>query len=305
MAEITEKMTEAEYHKRPELNSSKLAAFYAGPDYALMEVIPKPTWEFGHVFETFVQGQAEGSTIFDDRYFVGRGLKGSIPEVLLYAINSGADLSDLYVYTAKGALNKTKQRLHTWLDAQKENIGKMPVSVDDFERAQRMTENLFKTPFQGRKIRDFFERAKWQVPIFWKAQGIEKRALIDLLVEENDVVELIGDLKSTASIGKFIGAARDRLWIQDLHYTEGIQSKDSGCVELWDTLYFFPVINVEPWVAIEPLMLSYKDQYAKGENAAELMKQKYQNLCEDYRMWELAGKPARGYVDIGKVSVWV
>ena len=292
-------MTEKEYHKRPELNSSKLAAFYQGPDYALMEVVPKPAWEFGHVFETYVQSQAEGSTVFNDRYFVGKGLKGSIPEKLLKAINEGAFLEDVYVFTDKGKRNLRQDRLHAWLDAQLANIGKSPVSVDDFERAKRMTDNLFKTPFRGQKVRDFLERARWQVPFFWRGQGIEKRGLADILIEENGEVELLADLKSTASPREFRNAARDRLWTQALHYREGISScfGDSG------PMVFIPVVNTEPWVAIEPLSLHYKDQFAKNEDVELLMRLKYQNLCEDYRMWELSGKPARGYIDM-KVNVW-
>lgn len=294
-------ITEQEYHKRSELNASKLSSFYAGPDYALMEVVPRPAWDFGHIFETYVQAQAEGSMVFDDKYFVGKGLHGAIPQDLLTAINDGTDLSTLYVYTKKGELSLTKKRLHSWLDAQLSSIGKTPVSQDDFDRAQRMTDNLFKTPFRGQKIRDFLERSRWQVPFFWTGQGVKKRGLADILIEENGEVELLADLKSTASIGEFYKAAKGRLWIQDLHYTEG----STECFGPVGHMTFVPVINVEPWVAIEPLRLKYKDQFAKGEDARLLMQQKYENLCENYRYWEIAGKKPQGYINAGEISVWV
>lgn len=282
-------ISEKEYRKLPGLNFSKLAAFYNkginSPDHALLEVKFKSYFEFGKMFETLIQDMAKGSNEFEKRFFQST-VKGNMPDDMIRWIDEKEDLEQFYVWTKKGDLSKTFKTRHDFLDEAQENPGKIPVSTKDWDLLQRLTENMMKMPYQGVPVGDLLAKADFQVPLRWKDEitGLEKKALVDCLLDLGS--EFIPfDIKTTADFRRFSYMLRDKCFIQNFQYVEGV----NACCGPAISMPFLVASKEAPF-----LCQSWLCDFGDSEWACNAH-DTYQQLCRDYAAWD--GKP-RGYLPL-------
>lgn len=288
-------MTEKEYRELDALHSTALAKFNLSPDHALLPAEDKPYFVFGNAFEDYVRDQATGSNYFDERYLITPGSLNVTEDVLDVYRNDG-DLDPLYVYTKKGELNRTHKSKHALLDFLKENPAgknfKAILPESDFETIKEMSENFLEIrDFFGEPLRDVLKTAYWQYPVVWEKNGIKKKALYDCVIfgkiPGGGVKYYHLDIKSSANLRKFFYDYRDRGFIQDAHYTEGLKTVmepkiEAGEVIVNDRMNFIVASKEEPYLA---------QTFECDEESFLEYNERYQKLCDDYVKWIEDGKP--------------
>ncbi|RJR07926.1 hypothetical protein C4588_06155 [Candidatus Parcubacteria bacterium] len=282
-------MNETEYRAYPALSSSNLSAFYNkgiySPDHALMTVEFKSYFEYGHQLETMIRDAVKGTDTFHDRFYITE-LDGKMPDEMIGWIDNKEDLSEKYVYTQKGDLSGTCKTRHAFLDEAMKNPGKIPVSKADGELLKRHTENMIRMEYLGAKVGDILAKAEWQVPIIFKDyDDLEKKALVDCLVDLDGEFLLV-DIKTTASFQKFGFMIRDRYFIQDLLYTNGVNIARGMCTGM----VFFVASKEAPFLC-QPVTIDYGGTDFKAAALEE-----FYDLCRAYKEWSDAGRRARGYL---------
>lgn len=281
-------MTEEEYRKYPAMNFSSLASFYNkgvySPDHALMEFKFKSYFEYGKMFETMLQDSIQGTDEFGERFYFTE-LENKMPDDLIGWIDNGKDLNEFYVYTKQNKLSGTYKGRHAYLDEALKNPGKIPVSKKEAELLKRHVSNMLKMRYQGVKVEHLLANAQWQVPLIWRDEDGEKKALVDCLVVLDDKVILI-DIKTAASFQKFSYMLRDHYMIQDIHYTHGVNETMGYC----EQMVFFVASKEAPFLC-QPWTVDYGD--VDGRVAAL---EEYNELCEAYSKWVQAGKPPMGWL---------
>lgn len=288
-------ISEAEYRELEGLNFSKLAAFWnAGtesPDHALMKVEFKSYFEFGKMFETLLQDSVKGTQEFEARFFQST-VDGKMPDDMIKWIDTKEDLSQFYVYTKKGDLSGTYKTRHAFLDEAIKNPGKIPVSTSDWDTLHRLTENMLKMPYQGVPMRDMLAAAEWQVPLFWhdEISNLPKKALIDCLVDLGSEV-IPFDIKTTANFKQFSYMLRDKYWIQNSHYIEGI----NACIGAAIQMPFLVASKEAPF-----LCQAWSCDFGDAEWHDKALEH-YRNLCNSYAAWD--GKP-RGYLPLVRQKIY-
>jgi hypothetical protein len=289
-------MTEKEYRQYPAVNYSSLAAFYNdginSPDHALMDFGYKGYFEYGKQFEIMLQDACQGGGSFGDHYFITE-LTGKMPDELPKWIEEGT-IGDQYEYTKTGKLNMQKKVKHAYLDACKDNPGKIPVSFADAELLEHHVMNMLKMDVQGVRVESMLKNAEWQVPVIWTENGIEKKALIDCLVKPKSKVYLF-DIKTTANFKQFGYMLTQKYWIQEIHYTEGVNAEVGAC----DGMIFLVASKEKPY-----LCQSWWIDYGPIENKM-VVYETYDNLVADYKKWEDGGRHPRGYLPMTKRSFFI
>lgn len=275
-------MSEQEYREYPALNFSRLAAYYNkgiySPDHALMTIEYKSYFEYGKMFETKMQDAVQGTDEFSKRFFKSEA-SGKMPDSLIQWIDEKEDLSSKYKLNKDGSKSKTSKTLHAFLNESLSNAGKIPVSTEDWEMLERHVDRMLKMHYMGLKVRDILEAAEWQVPIVWKDErGLEKKALIDCLAELEDGY-LACDIKTTAGFDRFKWMIRDKYWIQDVHYSEGVTIALGPCMQMP-----FLVASKEAPYLCQPWTVDYD-----GPDAKVAAVEEYNLLCESFSKWD--GKP--------------
>ncbi|GAG52278.1 unnamed protein product, partial [marine sediment metagenome] len=223
-----------------------------------------------------------GASFFDEKFFVC-DVVGTMPDDLVGWIESGAALEQFFVYNKDGVtLNGSKKTLHAYLAACLEHKGKVPIGADQAVMLKKMVANLLKMPFGLHSAGDLLSIAEFEIPLTWERDGIEKKALLDVLIRPPAGPVIPIDLKSTANQQQFRGMMRDKYWIQQMAYTE-------GCREVYgasEEMVFFVAMKEAPHLA-----------WAAGidDDSLPLARTKYRELCEDYAEWEGAGRQPIGH----------
>ena len=289
-------MTEQEYREAPGLNYSLLADFADSPDKALMEREPKSYFEVGKIFETLFQDEIQGTNRFSETYFVA-DLSGTIPEKIVKWLDEGSDLESCYVYNKDGVTkSKTYKNVHAWLDACLEFPGKRPVSQDMMAQAKAMVANMCKVELFGIPLVTILRSAQFQVPIFWQSNGIQKKALLDIVADvemEGVKSKMVFDLKSSADLPKFKSMMRSRYFWQDAHYLEGAYHNFGS---VYPNMIFLAASKAEPWIA---------QPFEMAEDSRNHVQNKYDHLCEEFQKWDATGRPKKGWKPMEEIKIYI
>lgn len=285
---------ESEYREYQAINFSSLAAYYNkgvySPDHALMTVDYKSYFEYGKAFETMLQDAVKGTEEFKNRFFQST-VAGKMPDDLIKWIDEGEDLEQFYVYTKTGALNATYKTLHAFLDEAKANTGKIPVSIQDWDMLNRHTERMLKIQYLDAKVEDILSAGQWQVPITWFDDGIEKKALVDCLVDLGGEYLPI-DIKTTAGFKQFSYILKDKYFLQDLHYCEGVTHTHGVAMSM-----VFLVASKEAPCLCQPWTVDYG-----GVDYRMAAIEEYKDLCDSYSKWVDAGRFQKGWLPLQSVK---
>ena len=294
-------MPEKDYRQLPAQNYSSLADFNESQDHALIVKPGKSYFEEGTAFELLIEDRAKGSNKFAERFFLADA-PGNMPDDLVGWIENKEDLKSKYKWnkpdkiTKEIVLNGKHKRCHAWLDECQRVPGKMPMGTDQVEMLDKMVNNFMAMkPLEDIGVEETLEQilpiAHFQVPIIWYVGKMRKKALVDCMVE-TDTAVYVFDIKTAANIKKFFQMARERYWVQEVHYSSGLGRLCPGKDIHWR---FLVAPKVEPWVAEPSCMDKTSMDMAWG---------RYSNLCEDYQEWLDDGKPPKGWKSLETFKVY-
>ena len=277
-----------EYRKKPGLNYSRLAQFYRNQDHALLEPEPKSYFEHGHALELALQDVAQDTRLYHERFF-NSDCPGSLPDKIVAWIKSGDDLTEKYTYNKNGDLNKKYSRIHGLLDECQKHPGKMPMCRDDQDLVGRMLNSVLKMEIEGVPFKEVLPDCMFQVPLYWTMQGVEKKALLDIVYQTADQTYL-WDLKTTANHRQFRSMFFNRYWIQYVHYTEGARKYFAGVR---------PMNFIVASKAEDDLFYAKEYERDVGGNGEKFNAhyEDYLDVVKNYVRWDEAGKPLKGFMD--------
>lgn len=287
-------ITEAEYREYPAINFSSLAAYHNkgvySPDHALMTLGHKAYFEYGKMFETMLQDTVKGAKKFEKRFFKST-VSGKMPDELIRWIDQKEDLESKYSLNKDGSRSKTAATRHAFLDEAQANPGKIPVSTQDWDMLERHTERMLKMQYLDAKVEDVLSAGQWQVPITWFVGDIEKKALVDVLVDLGGEYLPI-DIKTTANFKQFSYILRDKYFLQDLHYCEGVTHTHGVAM----SMVFFVASKEAPCLC-QPWTVDYGGTDFRCSALDE-----YNELCESYSKWVEAGRFSKGWLPLESVK---
>jgi hypothetical protein len=198
-----------------------------------------------------VQDNIEGTEEFNKRFFIS-DCENKVPEKLPAILESG-NIDDFYVKNKNGSLNMKNKGLHSWLDECKNNPGKFPIQRSRYNEFKLSMENLFKMVvriphiFDGKFSYLLENEPFFQVPIFWREKGIDKKALIDITVKVNDTVIAI-DIKLMADFARFYKMFNSKYQWQSVHYCRGIEQEYSS-EKIFPSMLFAVGTKTSPFLA--------------------------------------------------------
>lgn len=289
--------TEEEYREYPALSSSLLSQYWNkgiySPDHALMKFEYQSYFEYGKMFETLLQDTVKGTDEFHDRFFI-TDVSSERPNDLIKWIENGDDLDQYYKYnkpdkkTGIAALSKTNKGTHAYLDQCKDNPGLVPVSKDEYEMLMMHVDRMCKMKFHKVSCGDLLAKGEWQVGIKWKGEydQIPKKALLDVIVDLGGSY-LVIDIKTSVEEKKFGYMLKDKYWIQDRLYCEGVESVFGPIHHQHQSMLFLVAYKTKPYLC-QPRSVDH-DSIDSTIQAIE----EYNDLCKSYSEWD--GKP-RGWL---------
>ncbi len=257
------------YHDKPGLNYSTLRKFDESPDHCLMEIGDKPYFVFGRAFEDLIQDKITGSNMFD-KYVITelRNMPQKLMDVMGLDTVLKTDIADLRIFNKDGSLSKSHKNLHDWLDLVITNkLDATYLSIEDYDKIQRMTDNMLTCVYNGYQINELLIDAEWQKELFWTETITDKKAKIDCYLDHR-----IFDIKTTANLRKAVSDIRYRYWIQDVHYCEGSSFMDNPVVNM----PFLFASKEEPYIC-QVIEISQESKIA--------CKIAYDNLVNNYLNW--------------------
>ena len=299
---------EAEYRAWPAINYSSLADFNESQDHALLEKPTRSYFEEGKAFELLIEDRAKGTEKFAERFFLANA-PGDMPKDLSGWIENKEDLNSKYKWnkpdkkTGEVRLSLTHETKHKWLDECQVNPGKMPMGTDQMAMLVKMADNFMRMqPFTDRDtestLAEILPLAFFQIPIVWYTRSRpgksknRKKALIDCLVETNTTIYAF-DIKTAADMKRFFWMLRDKYWIQQVHYMEGLKAIFPGKEIVWR---FLVSAKEKPYISqpfcVDPICL---ERYAVDA---------YFYLCERYQDWIDEGRPPKGWKELENVEVF-
>ena len=296
---------EKEYRSWEAINYSSLADFKESQDHALMEKEPKSYFEEGKAFELLIEDRAKGTTKFDARFFLADA-PGAMPDDLAGWIENKENLESKYVWnkpdkkTGEVRLSLSHKTKHAWLDECRDNPGKMPMGTGQMAMLNKMVENFLKMqPFKNTEntLSEILPVAFFQVPIVWYTQSrpgksrSRKKALIDCLIITEKTIYAF-DIKTAADMKRFFWMLKDKYWIQQTHYTEGLKAIFPEKAIVWR---FLVSSKAKPYISqpyiVKPSCMEYGNDI-------------YFHLCERYQDWLDEGRPAKGWKEIEEVDIY-
>lgn len=292
-------INDSDYRAYPAMNYSTLATFYQSPDHLFLP--RKNTWacQMGIATEMLVYDKLYGTSQFAGKYFMSE-TSGLIPDRLLEAVLAQTDPESLIVWnkpdkkTGEVRKNKKHERMHTLINECKDNPAKIPICHDDFRAIHTMVENMLKidveSDFGDIRLADFLADAETQEPLVWKKYGVEKKALPDFLVKKSR--NFLFDLKTAASFNFFERMLRDKYWIQDQHYQEGVKETFGNC----EPMIFIVLSKEKPHLA-----RTYKIEDEKIRKQANT---EYAKLVKRYLAWQKNGAQPVGWLPMKKVKLY-
>jgi len=280
---------EKTYRAWPGINYSSLSRFSESQDHCLMPWPAKSYYEEGTAFELLIEDRAKGTAKFAERFFLADA-PGAMPDGLAGWIDEGKDLGNLYTYTQKGELHGGKKRLHAWLDACRDHPGMMPMGKDQMVMLNKMVDNFMLMELYGHPLSKILAIADFQVPIIWEASGIKKKALVDVLIQTKDKTYAF-DIKTAADIYRFKSMLRNKYWIQDVHYSEGVAMVCNNPMPFM----FLVSSKAEPFLA---------QPFGVDPDSREYAKQEYAELCNRFVEWDESGRPAKGWKGYEEIRIY-
>lgn len=281
--------SEKKYRAAPDLNYSLLADFNEAPDVALMKKKPKGYFEIGKIFEAYFEDEIMGTKLLLKKYYFSE-IDKDLPDKIVEEIRCG--VTPMIVYNKDGVTPAGNKKVYNWFASEiQDNDGKMPIPVSVQNLARRGTRNLLDCKIDDTKIRDLIDHCdtvEFQVPIFWKTgSGLHKKMLADMVLDHKDYTACF-DIKTAASFKEFRWMFKDRYWIQERHYSEGLESKHGEKVYPGGML--FPVVSKQaPFLGkIFAGSLKFQDQRQKD----------YRSICMKCQKWIDAGKYSFGSKDM-------
>lgn len=291
MQGVFAKMTEEEYREHPALNYSKIATFHSNPEKMGFDMGPKGFFETGKAFEMILQDVVTGSTLFRDRYYVVN--VPEVPDKILKWLESGEDLKDKYILKKDGDRNNRYKSLHAMLDlCHQIPLGKIPFTQFDFDNICCMVDNMLNMRVYGYNFKELLQKtgAQFQTPVFWIDEfGIQKKALLDIMIPTDEKTYCI-DIKTAATKANFMKFFRNKYWVQDIHYTEGIVSAIS------DSLPMLFLVAYNDTQLVQPI----KTDKDSRLHAVE----KYKTLVSDFIKWEESGSEIVSELDFERIKLY-
>jgi len=297
------KMTE--YFKQPGLSSGKLAQFWNGgsysPDHALSKLKWRYDFEKGNAFEALCHDTATGNHTFFDKFFISDQKNQPPDEVALAVPKEKEALEKLVVLTKDGKKSQTYKKRHAYIEECLFNPGLMPVCQSDYATLKELAEKLCSMPFpqwhglSEYLVGDYLGRCEWQSEHYWEKDNIGKKALADCLLCLDDVA-ILADIKYTSAFGNFRKLLRSKHWIQDIHYSEGIE--ETRKIRCEPMLFFVGCSGGENEPALAQIWRT--DPRNRDELKAE-----YDQLCSAYSAWERGGKQKKGWIADKTERIWV
>jgi len=287
---------EKTYRSWPGINYSALSRFSESQDHCLMVKPAKSYFAEGTAFELLIEDAAKGSLKFEERFFVADA-PGVMPEDLAGWIDGKKDLETKYRLKKDGGLNMQSVRLHAWLDACRDHPGMMPMGKDQIEMLSKMVDNfMLMQPFadQGQEetLAEILPLCDFQVPVLWYVGEMLKKALIDCMFMTDNKIYVF-DIKTTFDLKRFAWMLKDKYWIQEAHYTVGLQSIFPDKEIVWR---FLVSSKAEPWLS-QPFCV---DPFSMSDNGV----QAYYDLCTAYYAWVEDGRPPKGWKELESVKVF-
>ncbi len=278
------------------IHYSGLSRFNESQDHALMDWLAKSYFEEGRAFELLIEDRAKGTAKFAERFFLADA-PGAMPDDLAEWIDRGEDLNGKYVYTQKNEFHGGKKRLHAWLDACRDHPGQMPMGKDQMVMLNKMVDNFMKMqPLldmgSENTLAEILPHCDFQVPIIWYVGKMRKKALLDCLMITDPRV-YVWDIKTAADLTRYHYALKKYGWIQEAHYTAGLQSIFPDKEIVWR---FLVSSKAEPWLA-QPFQV---DPHTMQEYAME----RYYDLCTRYQAWVDAGRLPKGWKELESVKIF-
>jgi hypothetical protein len=291
--------TEAEYREHRALSSTNLASYWHGgmysPDHALQKFEYKSYFEYGKMFETLLQDTVKGTHDFLDRFFIS-GVQGSRPDNLIKWIEDGEDLTKRIVYNKDGVTRSgTKKTLHAYIDECMDNPGLIPVSKEEYDMLMMHVDRMCVMPYLDVPCGDLLAKAEWQVGIKWTDDfGLRKKALLDAIVDLGGEYLTI-DIKTNQDERNFGYMLKDKYWIQDCHYIEGVNAEIGASMQM----LFLVAYKTAPHLC-QPVSVDYGDVDWRINAMTE-----YQELCQSYLTWLNDGRQSRGWLPMRTHKLWL
>lgn len=287
---------EEKYRAAPGLNYSLLADYADSPDRALMPREPKGYFEVGKVFETVFQDEIEGTNQFAETWFVA-DLKGAIPDKIVKWFDEVTDLATCFTYNKDGFTRSgTQKNVHAWLDACLEYPGKRPVSQTMMKEIKAMVSNMLKMEIMGAPLVDILQNCQFQVPLYSEQNGIKKKALFDIVAQVNmggQPTMICFDIKTAANLGKFRQSFKSRYIWQHAHY---LSVAKANYKNVYNKMVFLVASKEKPYIA-KPFEIADKSM--------GYVEEKYDDLCLQFDQWDKGGRPAKGWLPMEQLTVWV
>ena len=292
-------MKYSEYSKLTGITQSELDQWHLhGTAMDLVEREPIAAMQYGCLFEALIESRATDRIVTDEFTRVdllnANGNQAECPKEVVAILDKNLSgdlytdmLKDLYVYKKDGELNGRYETRHKWIDFYLTNQGKIAIPIDIWDAAERCAQSALKCrPFEGDEYHQQYSRftleelifkGEFQVPRQWGSQGVQKKGLLDFVIEnESDVI--IFDFKLTSRLPVFMGSLKSHGWIQCLHYAESYKKPVS----------FVYIVGTLPPPYEAGAVRIRRDSITFAEP-------KYLMLCQEYSLWNDMGRKYQGY----------
>lgn len=287
---------EQKYRAAPGLNYSLLADFADSPDRALMPRQGHGYFEMGNIFETIFEDEICGTNHFSETYFVA-DLRGSIPDKICRWLDDGTDLATCFTYNKDGVTRSgTQKNVHAWLDECLRCPGKRPVSQTMMTEIKAMVANMMKVELMGVPLVTILRNCQFQVPLYWQQDGIQKKALADIIAQVNingQPTMICFDLKTSVDLPKFRRMFSNRYVWQHTHYIEGAMANYEN---VYPNMIFLVASKAEPFIS---------QSFEIADKSKGYVEDKYERLCDEFSEWDLAGRKPKGWLPMEQLAVWV
>jgi len=287
-------MNSEDYYKYNAINSGTLATFYTWDRNIRDEPVDRYEYWLGKCFEGCIRQK------YDKLYTLPYFAVENMNKRIVKAIIDGSDLDSVVRYKIDGKVYKDDVDIERQIEIIK-NEKRSPIDKEDFDLIETTVENLLTMPvLDDLTVKDFLEHAEFDFPVIWKDEsGHECKALFDIVstleTDDGQNISLVLDLKYYANEYGFFKMFRDKLWIQERHYTKAL---NYYCFEKGSSPYF-----------CMPFLVGYKDSGLTQVNmidddSIERADDKYFDLFQRYISWLEDGKEESGHLPTRYLKVY-
>jgi hypothetical protein len=258
----------------------------------LIPFTPIREMDYGRLFESMIEDECTGSTLVQDKFLkaevLGKnGNAAECPNEVVEALSNGTDLNELYVRKKDGELHGTYATRHAWLDLYQEAGGKTIIPAEIWNKVEKCIESakLIK-PIEHLGADITLDRllpnGKFQAARQWEVDGIAKKGLLDWYCDITNP-QIVLDFKLTGCTGSFIRQLKSHKWVQQPHYTEGIEAT-----------FIFIVGSLEDPQQSGAVILESDRIY-----------ERYEAECKSYHEWHQSGRKPRGCRETETIKLYL